>query len=231
MSIGRKLLSLFTAALIVLALPAAASAHEVPRDIPGSIEVNVRYGGKGVPGGTITCIQVGEVVEDNGNYSFRRLDGQALTDIQSPELAAELEKFAKEKQLTGTTLTVGDEGKVTFPDLEIGLYLLAQETPAPGYTKFKSFLVSVPYFADGKYQYDVTARVKSELERVPETEPTETEPPTTEPPETVPSETKPKLPQTGQLNWPIPVLAVLGLLLFSAGWAMRFGKQKDGYEK
>jgi hypothetical protein len=43
-----------------------------------------------------------------------------------------------------------------------------------------------------------------------------------------PSETKtaetPKLPQTGQLNWPIPVLVVLGLAAFSIGWNLRFGR-------
>lgn len=38
------------------------------------------------------------------------------------------------------------------------------------------------------------------------------------------------LPQTGQLNWPVPVLAMLGLCLFSAGWALR-RREKDGYEK
>lgn len=28
------------------------------------------------------------------------------------------------------------------------------------------------------------------------------------------------LPQTGQLNWPVPVLAVSGVLLFAAGWVL-----------
>jgi LPXTG-motif cell wall-anchored protein len=37
---------------------------------------------------------------------------------------------------------------------------------------------------------------------------------------------KPKLPQTGQLNWPIPVLAVLGLAAFTAGWILRYKKRK-----
>lgn len=41
----------------------------------------------------------------------------------------------------------------------------------------------------------------------------------------------PTLPQTGQLNWPVPVLVVCGLVLFSAGWAMRYGKKKEGHEK
>ena len=33
------------------------------------------------------------------------------------------------------------------------------------------------------------------------------------------------LPQTGQLNWPVPVLTVAGLGLFLAGWLLRFGRQ------
>lgn len=35
------------------------------------------------------------------------------------------------------------------------------------------------------------------------------------------------LPQTGQLNWPIPVLAVSGVVLVAAGLALRKGTRKD----
>lgn len=35
----------------------------------------------------------------------------------------------------------------------------------------------------------------------------------------------PKLPQTGQLQWPIPVLAVLGIILFTIGWILYFGRK------
>ena len=36
------------------------------------------------------------------------------------------------------------------------------------------------------------------------------------------------LADTGQLNWPIPVFAIAGLLLFSIGWAMlNFGKKES----
>jgi hypothetical protein len=42
-----------------------------------------------------------------------------------------------------------------------------------------------------------------------------------------PTETaQPKLPQTGQLNWPIPVLVVLGLGVFTAGWIVRFDEKE-----
>lgn len=37
----------------------------------------------------------------------------------------------------------------------------------------------------------------------------------------------PTLPQTGQMNWPVPVLTAAGLFVFTLGWIMRFGKRKD----
>lgn len=52
------------------------------------------------------------------------------------------------------------------------------------------------------------------------TGPSETPPEETDPPET----TKPggsKLPQTGQLWWPVPLLALAGLILFLLGWIRR----------
>lgn len=47
-------------------------------------------------------------------------------------------------------------------------------------------------------------------------------PPTTDiPPENPPTT---NLPQTGLLQWPIPLMAVLGIVLFSLGWRERFGR-------
>lgn len=43
----------------------------------------------------------------------------------------------------------------------------------------------------------------------------------------LPRDTIVLLPQTGQLNWPVPVLAVLGLGTFSLGWKLRYGKGQE----
>lgn len=54
--------------------------------------------------------------------------------------------------------------------------------------------------------------------------------PTPTPNTPTPTPDIPKLPQTGQLNWPIPVLAGAGLCLILLGWALRCGKRKDDHE-
>ena len=80
------------------------------------------------------------------------------------------------------------------------------------------FLVSVPMEENGSYIYDVDASPKVELAKLP------VEPSKPEQPE-LPGGSK--LPQTGQLNWLIPLLVVSGLCLLSAGWLLLFGKRKS----
>ena len=52
-------------------------------------------------------------------------------------------------------------------------------------------------------------------------------PPDEEVPPETPETPKEELPQTGMIQWPIPVFAALGLLVFGYGWYITFSK-KDG---
>lgn len=282
----KKMLCLLIACMVIAAMPLMAFAVEIP-DVDRtncSIHLTVRYDGESVPGGELTAIRVGYIHEDDGNYSFRRIgDDKDLPDVQSASASEEMAEYVAESDypFESKTVTVGEDGTARFYNLKTGLYLICQDTPAPGFHAIKPFLVSVPYMEFGKYIYHVSALIKSELILIPDPEPTEpsteptepsTEPtePSTEPTEpsteptdpgteptvpstepsteptapeetTVPEETtqpvptepkptKPKpdpdkLPQTGQLNWPVPVLATLGLLLLIAGIFLRSKKQ------
>lgn len=211
-------------ALLLSSVSITAYAHEVPDTTKkGFITVTMTYENKAVPGGTLTLYRVGAVAEDDGNYSFALTgaftgSGFSLEDIQSAQLAKDLAAYVGDHKLPGTTKEIESTGKVSFSDLELGLYLLVQTEAASGYSKAEPFLVSVPLNEDGAYRYHVDASPKVELKK--ESMPT-----------TPPTPSSPTLPQTGQLNWPIPVLAVLGLLLFSAGWMLRFGGKRGGNEK
>lgn len=222
----KRFATLLLALSVLLSFALPVQAHDVPQERNDcSIEVLVRYAGEDISGGTLTAIRVGYVDEEDGNYFFsQEYTGLKLEDIASADAPEEQLKFYNENkdQFEFYTQTRNVEnGKAVFTDLPTGLYLIIQEQAAEGFSKLGAFLVSVPYMEDGEYQYHVTAAIKSEIEREPETEPP-TQPPT---------EPDPSLPQTGQLNWPIPLMLVGGVGLFIAGWMLCFGKKRERYEK
>lgn len=208
---------------LICAFSVPAYAHEAPDESrTGSITLTLQHDGRAVKGGTVTAFHVGEIHEDDGNYSFAPagdfadFDG-TLEDVQTAALAEKLADFADAHSVQGMEI-INVDGKIQFDDLELGLYLIVQKKAAPGYSALSPFLVSLPLWEDGAYNYEVDAHSKFQL--IPETEPAAP----TEP-------TGPRLPQTGQLNWPVPVLAVTGMLLFILGWALRFGRGKEDHAK
>ena len=202
------------ALLLLLGLPLSAAAHPVPdesRNGHCSITVSMTYKGKAVRGGKLALYKVGDVAENNGNYSFVpvkeiQADIPEFGDIESPDLAGRL--AALEGKLTPVTsdpVTVDKDGNATFSDLTFGLYLVVQKTAASGYGKIAPFLVSVPYLYRDEYQYELTSQPKTDLEQ--EVKPTA--PPS--------SGGGKKLPQTGQLWWPVPLLICAGLGCIAVG--------------
>ena len=221
----KHVISGLLALLFLLALPLPAAAQPVPdesRNGHCSITVSMTYKGKAVRGGTLALYKVGDVTGDGGNYSFVpvkeiQADIPEFGDIESPDLAGKLCKLeSKLTPVTDLPKKVGEDGNATFSDLTFGLYLVVQKTAASGYGKTAPFLVSVPYLYADEYQYDVTSQPKTDLER--EVKPTA--PPS-------PGGGK-KLPQTGQLWWPVPVLACAGLGCIAVGLFRRREARDEG---
>ena len=229
----KKITSILTVIIMLCCFSSTVFADNVPDlTMRGSIQITMCSGDTYVPGGNLTLYKVGDIYEDNGNYSFVLTDsfagsGETLDDIQSAQLADDLARYAERNSITGTNKEIDQNANIAFTDLDLGLYLLVQEQAAEGYNKVSPFLVSVPMQENGAYVYDVDASPKVELEKVTEPDTPDT------PPNTPDTPTNPggKLPQTGQLNWPIPVLVACGLGLFIIGWWMRFRGKKDSYER
>ena len=220
----KQIFSLLLAFFLLHMASVIAYAHEVPdENRKGTVTVEMEYDGKAVAGGTLTAYRVGQIQEYDGNYSFAETDAMAAftgsyEDVASAELAESIAAFVEGNQLSAYGTAKNQNGKAVFTDLELGLYLIVQTEASEGYEPLKPFLVAVPMNEGGHYVYEVSAEGKFQLhQKLKPTTPT------------TPSE--PTLPQTGQLKWPIPVLVVLGLSLFSAGWVLRFGRKKNGYEK
>lgn len=217
----KRIVSTIAAFLLLCSLCLPAYAHEVP-DVnrKGSITFTMDWEGKKLTNGSLTLYRVGDVSENDGNYFFTIVkelqeSGLSLDDLTKKDLAQNLADQAAKSKLSKLTADIKD-GKAVFTDLPAGLYVVTQtESQATkGFAPIAPFLISMPKNENGSYVYEITADPKVPLETAPP-EPTKPAP-------------KPsgKLPQTGQMNWPVPVLAVAGMVLFVIGWMLCFGKKE-----
>ena len=139
MNIYKRTLALLLSLLLCLAFPAAAIAHEVP-DLSqtGSISVAMVYDGETVGGGSLMLYRVGNVSEDDGNYSFSLAgdfadSGVSLADISHAALAGELAEYASARHIEGAAEPISEDGRMTADGLTPGLYLVTQENAADGF--------------------------------------------------------------------------------------------------
>lgn len=231
---NKKIIAIICSACLLLCMcvPAFAAFPKVDHSRKGSISVVMHDSEKdvAVPGGTLTLYQVADIEKNDDNNDVFVLNQTfaesqvPLDNLDSIVLIDELERYVAQKQLGGIVRQIDTNGKVVFEDLPLGLYLIIQETPADGYNKVKSFLVSVPQMLSDEYVYDVDASPKVEVSPVPVVPDNPTpDNPTPEKPKTEKpvTSTGVKLPQTGQLNWPIPVLAACGAVCVIIGGCLR----------
>ena len=161
------------------------------------------------------------------------------TETALLQAALDLERWAEEKEIAPLAQQNTDSsGSVSFTSLAQGLYLVGGVTHQQGSHRYQSApcLISLPSWdsSTGVWELNVTAFPKFERRGTSggDPTPTPTEPDTPTPPDpedqpvdpVEPPDTPPtppvgpeKLPQTGQLKWPVPVLAALGMLLLLAG--------------
>ncbi len=224
---AKKIIICLLALALIVCGAATASADNMPdRNRVGSIRIGMTYLGEAVPGGSLTLFKVADVAQTEAKFVYtEEFSGctKELGDLQDPALAAELAQIAAEQELEGTLQQIDENGCAKFEGLSIGLYLLVQTENAEGFNRVNPFLVSLPGRQDDTYIYDVDASPKVALEPAPTQPPEPTEP-------TVPPTEPPDLPQTGQLSWPVPVLAIGGLILICVGWLLRQDGRKRNYE-
>lgn len=211
----------------MIALSGVCAAEKMPDSGSGSISVQIcTEAGEYLPHARVEVYRVGEPFIRENDLRFALTEefvdsGISLEELGDSALAKTLETYAKGKKIKPwAKATTDDSGTVMFADVPVGLYLVRQNGFSKKYKTYStisSFTVSVPMMnANGTgWQYVIEARPKVGALPVP------TPPPGSSMPD------DPSLPQTGMLRWPIPVLSVGGLLLFTAGWVLTFGGKRD----
>ena len=127
---------------------------------------------------------------------------------------------------------------VKLDDMPVGVYLVVQSKNNSDFEDFDPFLLYLPESINGGWNAKVEAEPKAEEieyddpedpedppgpppEDIPDNPPPGDPGDPGDPPEEIPEEEVPlaTLPQTGLLQWPVPVMAMAGLVLFMFGFA------------
>lgn len=133
-----------------------------------------------------------------------------------------------------------DKGIAMFDDLEPGVYLVRQDSTNWTFENIKSILIAVPYTQPDGSAWVFDAEVFAKLQYRPDDEEPTTKPTTgttgsTEPTEDIPDDDVPsgstddediddpevpkqELPETGMMQWPVPFMAMGGVVLFGMGY-------------
>lgn len=215
-----KCMVMAAAVVGVIFFPIAVYAADVPDTTrTGSVTLNLEYEGQSVEGGEFSLYKIASIVSDDDVMSyaaeeeFALFDGE-LDEIDSDQLADEIYDYIIAQGIASVDSSENNAGVAVFDNLDLGLYLVVQTEASTGYEKIRPFLVSVPLQEDEGYVYNVNAYEKFTITKAPT------------PDEKTPDK---KLPQTGQVNWPIPILTIAGVVLFMIGWMFRFGQDKKQY--
>lgn len=218
--------ALALAMVIMLALPVMAF-DTIDFSKTGELSVTFKDNstGKPVSGGSLTLYKVADAVHDPytgylfdaSKTDFAKAGGDySSSKTLTSALAAKLAKYAEDNKISGKTLNVGKDGKASADKLKLGLYLVVQKKAADGYSSITPFLVTIPQMDDkGNYVYKVDASPKTSVKANPTKKPTPTKKATITP------TPRKRLPQTGQLWWPVFVLGAAGLTCIIIGIAAR----------
>lgn len=206
---------------------AAAQASEMPDpDRTGSISLTYTYYDKKTKetkpvsgGNSVGLFKVADISTEGGfkfvaDQRFASAGEIPGTDEELEEqnaaLAAKMAGLAKSYKFDVQPREMNAEGKVSFDGLKAGLYLVMQDAKGKDENAFElsPVLVSIPYRnPDGTLTYDVDAKSKPvTVQKIT--------PPTPHKDRPVPPK---RLPQTGQLWWPVIALAGAGAVMLCLG--------------
>ncbi len=175
----------------------------------------------------VTAVKVADCSNTEADFTFS-LDpayGSGI-DLESPEAAEAL--YPSVKGAAGKTAVSDSDGVAVFSGCELGAYLIysSEET-------FSPFLAFVPMITEDGINFNIKAEPKIDIpdddEVTPPDEETETDTDTDTDKSSTSTNNKSEknLPKTGMLQFPVPILAFLGALMFSEGFVLYARGKKE----
>ena len=171
----------------------------------------------------IAIYQVSYTENDNFNWGAGFEDCTIDISDLSEDNIAELKIYAEENAEILYTKTTDSSGEFTISNLALGTYLLVQANKTDEVT-MQTALVTIPELtSESGLEYEIT--VKPKIVSI-STLSSSTSSSTVSASSSSSLVTASTLPYTGVLDWPVPILVTVGLVLFCISWLKVFSNKK-----
>lgn len=166
-----KLISFCLIVLLLAALPLTAMAEEFDHSQKGSISVTLASPDAEHPmeGAELTVYYVAKVgINDGGkmNYNYTEAFEECGIQLKDPALAEKLSAYVSANAVPSQKIVTDAQGKATYSNLRLGMYLVKQTGAVEGFAPCAPFLVTVPMETSTGYQYQVDASPKTDVVRL-----------------------------------------------------------------
>lgn len=205
----KKLTVLLLSLLMCFCTVIGANAVTEPIDFErtGSLSVTMSCSHGYKSGGNVALYRIADLKWINDNYKFEYTEDFKdcqipLNNLNADGLGDSFNNYVIEKQIVVDRSILYD-GTVVYNNLPLGLYLVVHEEATEGFTTALPFIITLPMSDGIEWQYDVDASPKVEIKHSIIVGP-------------------PDIPQTGQVKWPVPVMAALGVIIFAIGLVLCF---------
>ena len=164
----RKIITFCVTILLLLTCSYTAFAQRFDPTRSGSVYVTLtqQHNKEPIVGAELSVYYVATVgLNADGKLSYVYKDsfensGIALDD---PSLAAKLDTFVSEHNVSSVKATTNKNGTAVCKDLALGLYFIRQTGAVEGFAPCTPFLVTVPNEKNDEYVYEVNASPKTEV--------------------------------------------------------------------
>ncbi len=196
------LFALVIALAFCCCITASAAKTAIDLNKTGSLTVTMECSHGYRSDGKVELYYLAELTYTNNKYGFKYTQEFAdcpldLANISDATKADAVYDYLTNKGLEGVKATLTD-GVAVYNNLPTGLYLVVQAESGIGFSTAMPFFVTIPVQSGDNWVYNVDAEPKIEITHSELQHP-------------------PGIPETGQLKWPIPIMAASGLIIFAIG--------------
>ena len=168
---SRKIVTIWTAVLLVFSCSFSVGAEAFDPDKTGSISVTLtgQYQKDPMVGAQLSVYPVatvGLVGDGTLRYVYTQAFASCGIALDDPALATKLDAYLSQNDLPALEMTTNARGTAVCEDLPLGLYFVKQTGTVEGFAPCTPFLVTVPGESADGYVYDVDATPKTEVEKL-----------------------------------------------------------------